>query len=319
MWSKNKQYVDFTVEVIPTNAVLPSDARIVWEAEDPDDPSNEGIDVNNAAKEVLDPNDYDSIDNDGDGTADNSDGEDNTGGRDGASDWEEISADYALSGNETKIKDGTSQVRFNVTDDGGDNFIVKAKLKLSAGATPCEGDQTGVMTVWKKINIESVTMSTADALPVNDIPDRFTKAFVEFHIALSRSVSDGIVDNGTPPTKQWVMGLTEGSAYAACQDYVTAASGEFSHEGPEWFFVASAHEFIPLTSLTSEVLYPPSGTASNATASGTTITLPIAIATGKVPDVVYIYNASLSSNVLFSVKVGTLSVDRKTFEIEKKE
>jgi hypothetical protein len=98
-------------------------------------------------------------------------------------------------------------------------------------------------------------------------------------------------------------------------------NGEFSKGGPGWFFVAAAHEYSPLKNLTSEVLYPPSGSgiASNATANGNTITLPIPIASGKVPDIVYIYNTSMSSNVSFSVKPSTLSVDRKTFEIRKKD
>ncbi len=315
VWNKNKQYVDFSVRVTTeTTLVLPAGARIVWEAQDPDDPSDDGMTTQSAV--AIDPNDYDSADSDNDGF--DKDGSDNTGTTDGASEWEEISG-YALSnGNETEIVNGVSKVRFNVTDDGGDNFIVKIKFKYDdTQTTPQLKCQTGIMTVWEKINIEYVKMETADSLPVNSIPSIFSKAYVEFNIALSRTVSDGIVDNGTSTTHQWVMGLVEGSAEPACYNYCKA-SGEFSHEGPGWFFVASAHEFIPYSGA-SEILYPSSGTAGNAIANGHTITLSTAIDVGKVPNIVWIYNSALTSRVLFEVKNGTLSADRKTFEIKKKD
>ncbi len=133
VWAKDKQFVDITVRVTPTNAVLPSDARIVWEWEDPDDPSDSGMPTNAAA--YIDPN--------GDT------GNDNTGTTDGADVWEQIDS-YTLDGagnNETAISGGFTKVRFNVTDNGGDNFIVKAKFKLNAGATPWDGPQTGACAV----------------------------------------------------------------------------------------------------------------------------------------------------------------------------
>jgi hypothetical protein len=227
VWNKNKQYVDFTVQVVPTNAVLPSGARIVWESQDPDDPSDTGMDSESA--EAVDPNDYDSTDSDGDGL--DKDGGDNGTNRDGASEWEEISADYALSGTETKIKDGISKVRFNVTDDGGDNFIVKAKLKIDTGATPCDGDQTGIMTVWKKIDGEYRQMISTNTLPVDQVQAHYDKAFVEWHFH----------DEGSSDSYEYIAPTPGATAY--CEKW-TGGTGQFHHRGDGgWHFVCSARKY----------------------------------------------------------------------------
>jgi hypothetical protein len=67
---------------------------------------------------------------------------------------------------ETKLKDGISKVRFHVTDDGGDNFKVKTKLLIYNGQE-CAEDQTGIMTVWKKLDVEEKRMAAEYDVPTD--------------------------------------------------------------------------------------------------------------------------------------------------------
>jgi hypothetical protein len=152
VWTRNKQYVDLEVRFTPTTKGLTPGVKVAWQVEDPDDPSDEDMDA--ASRQIVDPNDCDGPDSDGDGN--DQDGGDNTGARDDAPVWEELHEDYALSGGATR--DGVSKVRFNVTDEGGDNFVVKARIKPSAGTTSYDGAETGLITVWKLIQLENTKM-----------------------------------------------------------------------------------------------------------------------------------------------------------------
>ena len=236
IWTKDRQYIDIAVQVEAGAFPLPPEVTIVWEFEDVDDPSNEDPQTHPTAGEWLDPNDYDGVDNDGDGTPDNSDGIDNTGGPPAA--WEQLE-NYTLSnGNETAIVDGVSKVRFNVTDHGGDNFTVKVKLKLGAGQEACEDANTGIMTVWKLIDVEFVQMQNAAGLDFAALNASLAVAFVEFR-DVHREVDNVIVDG------KLQMGVNGQSASAKCDEYVTVAQGEFNHEGdPGWFFSAAANWYV---------------------------------------------------------------------------
>ena len=269
IWTKNKQYIDVKVKIRPDDVQLPADAVILWEVDDPDDNSNEDPAVSPAAERVFDPNDYDGVDNDGDTIADNNDGNDNRGGRDGAPAWEQLHADYALTGNETKIKDGVSMVRFNAQDGGGDNFVIRARLKPDAGLTPWVGIKTGLMTIWKKIYIEYARMkgsgggAHADPVPIDQINAHYKKSFVEFGILPERLVDPKFVKYKTDPTKDyWAIGTQEDDVTAP--DYApnnlklhaTASGGEFSREDRGWYFMSAAHDWIPISGIKSLVLYP---------------------------------------------------------------
>jgi hypothetical protein len=244
-WTKNVQYVDITLAVQPAGAVWPDDTRVVWEWEDVDDPSNEDALTHTEAGHTLDPNDYDHRDNDGDGTRDNSDGADNTGDRDGAPVWEGADAAHLLlNGNETTIANGVSSVRFNATDDGGDNFVVRASLKLTVGGEPVAVAETGVMTVWKRIDVEYVVMASAtplDGFVNGQVNASYAKAYVEM-VAHERAVDDYLAGGDLQ------MGVNEYDASQACEAYVTEAGGEFKHEGDGgWFFCAAANHFVDST------------------------------------------------------------------------
>jgi hypothetical protein len=226
-WARHKNYVDITVEVRPAGTKLPDAARVVWTSEDPDDPSNDP-DTAADAGVLIDPNDYKN------GILDGFNGNDNTGHRYG-DEWEQYSADYALENkNETKLKNGRSIVRFNVQNHGGDNFIAKPRLRLEPGKEPSKGDQTGIMTTWKYIQLENARMKDADKLPLDRLNAFFQKAFVVWDVAPTREV-----DNKDP------LGQTDREASRASDEYVKAPPfGQFEHAGQGgWFFLASAMRY----------------------------------------------------------------------------
>jgi hypothetical protein len=195
---------------------------------------------------------------------------------------------------------------------------VSAKIKLNNTSSGSGEAKTGIMTIWKKINIEYVKMKTADSLPVNDIPKAFEKAFVEMNIEKYREEPDRFFNIGTASQSLWVMGLNDKDAEYAENKYCTREYGEFTKQGPGWFFLASAHEQTPKTSGISKVIYPSSGTAGEAIANKDTIIIPTPIASGEVPDIVYVYNSTLTKKVLFQAIPKSLSSDRKSFKIYKK-
>jgi len=58
--------------------------------------------------------------------------------------------------------------------------------------------------------------------------------------------------------------------------------------------------------------------AGDAAANGDKITLATPLAAGAVPDVAYVYDSTLTKRVLFVVEGGSLSADRRTFAVKKK-
>jgi hypothetical protein len=276
LWTKNRQYVELKLGVDPGAMPVPPGSQVVWEARDVDDPSNEDPLTHPTAGEFLDPNDFDTTDNDGDGIPDSSDGNDNTGGRDLVPEWEQVAPEYALTdGNKTAIHNGESKVRFNVTDDGGDNFIVQAKIRFGGG-TPLTADETGVMAVWKRLDVEYVKMASAD--PLTGLLDgtaneKLAKAYVELVTsdggggAGPRNVPDSVVAGKNQ------MGVNEPAANQSCELYVKRAGGEFSHEGEGgWFFAAAANHFVD----TPTAGPPPTLYAGPATVvDGLTLELPV--------------------------------------------
>jgi hypothetical protein len=239
VWTKNAQYVDITFTVSPASFSWPSGARLVWTATDVDDPSNEDPLTHPQAGPLLDPNDYDGIDNDHNGTGDVSDGMDNTGSRDGATEWEEIDAGWTLTGGEMVITGGAGSVRFNATDDGGDNFAITAGIKLTAEGPPVASDAVGTFTVWKRVDVEYVQMATAtglDGLTDGQANDAYAMCFVEL---ATQAAAPRVVTNLA------TMGVNMYDAGNACDKYVTAADGEFTMEGEDgWYFAAAANKFV---------------------------------------------------------------------------
>ena len=250
-WSRNNQFVDFTVEVKPS-ALSPSYTKIAWKSHDPDDPSNEAAGISEEAQRILDENDYDGVDNDGDGTADNSDGADNTGGRDGWPEWEAYEPYYITDDGSSIDENGETVVRFNVTDDGGDNFIVRTGLRIN-DQYPMEGPRTGVMTVWKRILVQKGIME--DVPPEKQINNQ--EVVERFKIAFAEMVFDHAEAPQIVTTKQDPMGSTDEEANDNLHDYCGGPpGGQFRDEAPGVMFLVAGHRKTPSGFADAEVLYP---------------------------------------------------------------
>src|SRR6185295_9863636 len=220
-WAKGDQYIELTAVVEPPTVKLPANAKMIWSFEDPDDPSNEGADVHPDAGKILDPNDYTGAVKTSATAGDN----DASGKGKATPKLEEIDPKYALSGNETLIVAATrtTRVRFHVGDIAADNYRVKAEVKKAAPLDASFPAETGVMTLWNRIDLEYVKMDTALELPADQISSHYEKACIQVDVSLKREVSG--------PSSLDHMGTDPGAAYAMCDDYVTKAKGEFSKEG----------------------------------------------------------------------------------------
>jgi hypothetical protein len=131
---------------------------------------------------------------------------------------------------DTQIKDGKSCVRLHVSNVAGDNFVVVARIKKSPRVAPSSETRTGVMTVWKRIDVEYVCMEGAFALPIAKVAPFFEPARVQMDFSKERTV----------PGKQFLTVLDDDEE-TACAEYATAGKGEFRSEGkPGWFFLAAA-------------------------------------------------------------------------------
>ncbi|WP_437900066.1 hypothetical protein [Sorangium sp. So ce124] len=239
-WAKNTQLVEITVEVTSSEGELPEGARIRWSARDPDDPSNERPEVHPDWAPTLDENDYDAAGNyvgpvEGD----------NEGTQDRAPGWEELEG-YALSdvtqtSASTAIVGGRSKVRRHMTDIAGDNLIVSAALDAAGGAEAA-GDETGIMTLWRRIDVEYIRMQSAPPLPVELVPAHFEPVFSQLDFAEARVIPD-----------LQRLALDAETLGDMASRFV---SEHFEHAGdPGWFCLIAALEPHPVPEVRGEVLF----------------------------------------------------------------
>jgi hypothetical protein len=204
LWRKDTQYIELEASVRPLGARVPAGAKAIWEWEDPDDPFNESAAVRADAGAEIDPNDYSGIQpNDfSNVTKTGAAAADNVGKRDfpnangaTAPDFEEL-VPYSMTrvaGTqtvETSIVNGISKVRFHGTNVGGDNFKIKVRFKDHPGINNLGGDETGVMTMWKRVEVEYRKMPSAIDMPVDQVPVPFENAMVQMDIGEPVSVPD---------------------------------------------------------------------------------------------------------------------------------
>jgi hypothetical protein len=179
--------VRLAVSAVPKDVVAAADF-FEWQSIDVDDPADHIH---------VDPTDHDKDDNDGDGTADNNDGNDNTGILVAAHVFTEVRGFAIRNQAETRtakdvkgdadIDDGAeapmdsftsitgkaetavdankvSQVEFNATNDGGDNFRIRATLPMTLlGGNRCTVTFPPVhedpITVWRTFNVVVYSMN----------------------------------------------------------------------------------------------------------------------------------------------------------------
>ena len=235
-WRRDTQYVELQVELRPDTVTLPDDVYVVWTWEDPDDPSNESM--REDAGQYVDPADVDiggyqgPTENDNRGQCDYP--------RPGSGTepaFEQIDA-YTLRTVaetptcETLVVDRLSRVRFHGTNVGGDNFRVQVSLKDHALVTAQGGDETGIMTMWKRIDVEYRKMASANALPVDDVPPYFEPARVQIDFT-----------DALPAEEQEYLSEREAQRGRACSQLVRAPQdgGLFEHASqPGWFLLVAA-------------------------------------------------------------------------------
>lgn len=218
-WSPNEQFINITAETVPTGIQIPDlmflGIKIRWSYEDPDDRSDNTITGNQNFKNIIDPN--------GD------EGNDNLGERNGAV-WQQLSTSYKMTlstddkSAETEFKNGKTEVRFNATDVGGDNFIIKYKYVLDNGWTGTEL-KTNEFAAWKLLHVQSGYMSDCGGKveQLDNLNESFKNCFVHFDILPSQAMADMDLISTQPEITK-----------AALQPYFTG------NNVPDFVFVAFA-------------------------------------------------------------------------------
>ncbi|WP_437281772.1 hypothetical protein WME90_14835 [Sorangium sp. So ce375] len=239
-WTRNTQLIEITAEVTSPDGELPQGARIRWSARDPDDPFNERPEVHPASAPTLDENDYNAA-----GAYLGPIAEDNEGTEDTSPGWEEVEG-YPLSDAtettaSTAIVEGRSTIRRHMTDIAGDNLIVRAEIHAE-GLAEGAADETGIMTLWRRIDVEYIRMESALPLPVEQVPRHFEPVFAQLDFTEARVIED-----------LQRMALDAGTLGEMASRFV---SEHFEHAGdPGWFCLIAALEPHPVPDAPAEVLF----------------------------------------------------------------
>ncbi len=231
---KDTQYIELEVTVVASDGRdVPAGTRVQWTWEDPDDPSNAVMHAH--ASGLVDPNDSGldpSKDNLGDrdwpqpadGNVPKYEGVDPYGA-------EEVDANTATSA----VRDGRSRIRLHCTSVGGDNYRVTAQLWQHQLVVPGASDATGLMTMWKRIDLEYRKMVGAHPLPVDGLPPVYETCFVQLDVTTEQSSPR--LDSLSP---------TDATFDAASSKYVKKPpAGVFVNESkPGWFLLVAAHRAV---------------------------------------------------------------------------
>ncbi|MEX1363335.1 MAG: OmpA family protein [Nannocystaceae bacterium] len=229
---KDTQYIELTVEIEATHGRIPAGARIQWLCEDPDDPSNAAM--HQHASGLVDPNDSGiEVGDDNIGEHDHPSAAAGTGARyEGLDPYGMVEGDDASTVT-TAIVDGVSKVRLHCTNVGGDNFRVRVGLTAHQLVVAGAEDATGLMTMWKRVDVEYRRMDGAHELPVDQVPQYFEPCFVQMDFTSAQ-----------PSPRQDYLCTDDDDVSAVSSTYVKAPArgGVFVHENqPGWFLLVAAH------------------------------------------------------------------------------
>jgi hypothetical protein len=273
-WAKDRQFIELTVEVLPTSVAIPAGTKVKWSFRVPDDPTNEGPGVHVEAGKILDPNDYTGVAR----TGANPDDNDPNGVGTATTGWEQVDPLYALAGDQTAINipNRKSKVRFKVSDVLSDHYVVKAALAPGHGFDVVIPAETGLMTVWERVELEYVKMASAAELPVDRIAQHYDIACTQVDVSIKRVVHGA--------SNKAHMGATDAAADRACDKYASRAHGEFTKEGTGgWFFIVAARHFR--AARTAAVMY-----EGLAAARGGAVRLPAGTVLSRAPAIVRVFN-----------------------------
>lgn len=230
---KNQQYIELSATIDVAEGALPADAQVVWAWSDPDDPSD--ADMRDDAAAIIDPNDFHN------GARTGQEGDDNQGTCDypkpraGNEPAFEQLGPYTLTQGAagtkscfTLISGGKSEVRFHCTDAGGDNFRLTATVRPAPGLEVTGGAQTGIMTMWKRIDVEHRRMPDSESIPAKDIAPFFEKQFVQMDVGDEQLTTSNDAYITLPGRRDQMSAFVE---------------REFTKKGkPGWFFICVARE-----------------------------------------------------------------------------
>lgn len=190
-FKKDSQLIQLTATVTAEGGPIPPGAKLLWTVFEPDNPANTWMrpdaamtpNVHRQWGPLLDAGDYagSSVKR-----ATGPSGNDAEGTFDHDPVWEQVGP-YALDARNpsvaaTDIVGGKSAVTLHCRNEGGERFMVTADIENPAPAQAFAA-RTGVMTMWKRIDLRYLRMDGAVDLPVDRIPPALEPACVQLDVA----------------------------------------------------------------------------------------------------------------------------------------
>lgn len=194
-FKKDAQLIQLTATVTAEGGPIPPGAKLLWKVFEPDNPANTWIrpspamtpNVHRQWGPLLDPGDYAGFKavssigpsgNDAEGTFDHDPV------------WEQVGP-YGLDARNpseaaTTIVGGKSAVTLHCRNEGGERFIVTADIENPKPAQAFAA-RTGVMTMWKRVDLRYLRMDGAADLPVEGVPAALEPACVQMDLAAVRA------------------------------------------------------------------------------------------------------------------------------------
>ena len=237
-WTKNTQFIELTAKVAIVSGSFPADGKLKWTLRDADDPTNDDPGFHPQWGRYVDAKDYDAT-----GKHQGASGADNEGKPAKNPPWQQVGA-FKLSGATatecvTEIAGGVSKVFFHCPDVAGDNFSIAVAIETKEKIDRL-GHETGLITMWHRIQVDNIRMQTGTSLPVDELPIHFEPCCVQMDCVPERVVAD----------KQF-MSPTRERLSAESSKYVNSV---FTPR-PGWFCLIAALEPHPLPAAKGAVLF----------------------------------------------------------------
>lgn len=187
-FTKDAQQIEVSVKLHAVRGRVPPDARVRWSVREPDDPTDDDPFFHTQWGRYVDAKDYDKT-----GRHTGAAGGDNEGRAAKNPPWGHVpgydllraKSDEAV----TAVVGDESRVVFHCPDTAGDNFILRAEV-TSATVMDAFAAETGVITVWHRIDVQYLRMPGAQKLPVESVPIAYEPACVELDIAPEEPIAD---------------------------------------------------------------------------------------------------------------------------------
>jgi hypothetical protein len=186
---KDLQVFELHAKLTVVRGFMPANARVRWRVLDADDPSNDDPGMHAEAGIYVDRLDYDGSTGDHLGSR----GFDNEGQFDRDPRFEQVKGFALEVANEgearTAIVGHESKLRVHCTNIAGDNLVVRADV-IADGSFEVFAHETGILSMWHRIDVEYVRMKSAFPMPVENVAGHFEPAFVQMDFTAPRVVPD---------------------------------------------------------------------------------------------------------------------------------